>query len=124
MQRPEIAPALMFVIETTKNVDPILIKAARNLGASNFQVMQQVILPASLSQILGGLKVILGLSWSCVISAELVAAQQGLGFLIMNGREYFQTETVILGMVMISLTVLITDIAVRQLEKRILVWQQ
>jgi taurine transport system permease protein len=119
-----LAPALMFVIETTKNVDPILIKAARNLGASNFQVMQQVILPASLSQILGGLKVILGLSWSCVISAELVAAQQGLGFLIMNGREYFQTETVILGMVMISLTVLITDIAVRQLEKRILVWQQ
>lgn len=118
------APALIYVIEATRSIDPLLIRAARNLGANRWQVMREVILPGSLPQIISGLKVILGLSWTCVISAELVAAREGLGFMIMNGKEFFQTDVVVLGMVMISITVLITDILSRMLEKKILAWQQ
>ncbi|ALS61614.1 MULTISPECIES: ABC transporter permease [Pandoraea] len=117
------APALVYVIEATRNVDPLLIRAARNLGAGNWQVMREVILPASLPQILSGMKIILGLSWTCVISAELVAAREGLGFLIMNGKEFFQTEVVVLGMVMISVTVLVTDVVFRAIERKVLRWQ-
>lgn len=117
------APALVYVIEATRNIDPLLIRAAKNLGASRLQVMREVILPGSLPQILSGMKVILGLSWTCVISAELVAAREGLGFLIMNGKEFFQTEVVVLGMVMISITVLITDIIFRLIERKVLGWQ-
>jgi len=118
------APALVYVIEATRNVDPLLIRAAQNLGASRWQVMREVILPGSLPQILNGLKVILGLAWTCVISAELVAAREGLGFLIMNGKEFFQTEVVVLGMMMISVTVLVTDFVFRILENRVLRWQR
>lgn len=118
------APALIYVIEATRSIDPLLIRAARNLGASRLQVMREVILPGSLPQIISGLKVILGLSWTCVISAELVAAKEGLGFLIMNGKEFFQTDAVVLGMVMISVTVLLTDILSRMLERKLLAWQQ
>lgn len=118
------APALIYVIEATRSIDPLLIRAARNLGANRWQVMREVILPGSLPQIISGLKVILGLSWTCVISAELVAAKEGLGFMIMNGKEFFQTDVVVLGMVMISITVLLTDILSRMLEKKILAWQQ
>lgn len=118
------APALLYVIEATRSVDPLLIRAARNLGANRWQVMREVIMPGSLPQIISGFKVILGLSWTCVISAELVAAKEGLGFLIMNGKEFFQTDTVVLGMVMISLTVLATDIVSRKIENRVLKWQE
>lgn len=118
-----IAPALLYVIDATRNVDKVLILAARNMGASHFQVMRHVILPASLSQIIIGFKIILGLAWTCVISAELIAAKEGLGFMIMNGKEFFQTDTVVLGMVMISLTVLIIDAILRRIEKRILAWK-
>ncbi len=118
------APALVYVIEATRNIDPLLIRAAQNLGASRWQVMREVILPGSLPQILSGLKIILGLSWTCVISAELVAAREGLGFLIMNGKEFFQTEIVVLGMVLISITVLITDLVFRLIENRVLRWQR
>ena len=118
------APALVYVIEATRNIDPLLIRAAQNLGASRWNVMKEVILPGSLPQILSGLKVILGLAWTCVISAELVAAREGLGFLIMNGKEFFQTEVVVLGMVLISVTVLITDLCFRALENRVLRWQK
>ncbi len=86
--------------------------------------MRMVILPASLPQIFSGFKVILGLSWTCVISAELVAAKEGLGFLIMNGKEFFQTDTVVLGMVLISFTVLVTDLCLRLLERWVLAWQR
>ncbi|WP_422879658.1 ABC transporter permease [Noviherbaspirillum cavernae] len=118
------APALLYVIDATRNIDPLLIRAARNLGANRWQVMREVILPGSLPQIISGFKVILGLSWTCVISAELVAAKEGLGFLIMNGKEFFQTDAVVLGMVMISVTVLITDIVLRKIENKVLAWQR
>ncbi|MBS9721450.1 ABC transporter permease [Tianweitania sp. BSSL-BM11] len=117
------APSLLYVMEATKGVDPLLVKAAQNLGAKQKDVMLEVILPASLPQIISGLKVMLGIAWTCVISAELVAAREGLGFLIMNGKEYFQTDTVVLGMVLISLTVMATDIVFRALERRILKWK-
>lgn len=118
-----IAPALLYVIDATRNVDKVLVLAARNMGASRFQVMWHVILPASLSQIIIGFKIILGLAWTCVISAELIAAKEGLGFMIMNGKEFFQTDTVVLGMVMISLTVLVFDTILRRIEKKILAWK-
>jgi len=118
------APALVYVIEATRNIDPLLIRAAQNLGASRWQVMREVILPGSLPQILSGMKVILGLAWTCVISAELVAAREGLGFLIMNGKEFFQTEIVVLGMALISITVLVTDFVLRVIENRVLRWQR
>lgn len=119
-----IAPALLYVIDATRNVDRTLILAARNMGATRFQVMWHVVFPASLSQIIIGFKIILGLAWTCVISAELIAAKEGLGFMIMNGKEFFQTDTVVLGMVMISLTVLVFDAVLRRIEKRLLVWKE
>lgn len=116
------APSLLYVIEATRRVDPLLIRAAQNLGARRKDVMFGVILPAALPEIIAGLKVMLGIAWTCVISAELVAAREGLGFMIMNGKEYFQTDTVLLGMVLISLTVMGTDILLRRLEKKALPW--
>ena len=116
------APSLLYIIEATKNIDPLLIRAARNLGANRFDVMKEVILPGALPQIIAGLKVMLGIAWTCIISAELVAAREGLGFMIMNGKEYFQTDTVLLGMVMISLTVMVIDLVFRKFERSLLPW--
>jgi taurine transport system permease protein len=116
------APSLLYIIEATKNIDPLLIRAARNLGASKLDVMREVILPGALPQIIAGLKVMLGIAWTCIISAELVAAREGLGFMIMNGKEYFQTDTVLLGMVMISITVMVIDLVFRKMEGRLLPW--
>ena len=77
-----VAPLVVFVTDATLRVDPILIKAARNLGASRVQVMKDVILPSALPSILNGLKVALAIAWTCIISAEMIGARQELGFLI------------------------------------------
>jgi taurine transport system permease protein len=119
-----VAPALLYTIEATRNVDPILLKAARNFGASEMTVMREVILPGAMPSIFSGMKVVLGLSWTTVISAELVAANEGLGFLIMNGKEYFMTDVVLLGMAMISFTVVIIDFILYRVEKMIMPWRE
>jgi len=116
------APSLLYIIEATRNIDPILIRAAQNLGASRWDIMREVTLPGALPQIIAGLKVMLGIAWTCIISAELVAAQEGLGFLIMNAKEYFQTDTIFLGMLLISLTVIAIDVTFRMIEGKILPW--
>jgi taurine transport system permease protein len=118
------ASALLYVIESTRQVDPLLVKAARNLGASDASVMREVVLPGALPGIISGLKVCLALSWTTVLSAEMVAASRGLGALIWIGKDLNNMAIVMVGMMCISLTVLLIDSAFRTVEYRLLPWER
>ena len=118
------ASALLYVMESTRRVDPLLIKAAQNLGATRLDVLREVILPGSLPGIISGLKVCLALAWTCVLSAEMVAATHGLGALIWFAKDWNNMALVMVGMVSISITVLVIDSAFRVIEDRILPWER
>lgn len=118
------ASTVVYTVEATRNIDPVLVRAALNLGANRLQLMRHVVLPAAMPSIVAALKVMLGIAWTCVISAELVAAEEGLGFLIMNGKEFFLTDQVLLGMVLISVTVLVLDVLFARVEGYILPWRE
>lgn len=114
------AAALIYTIEATVKVDPDLIKAARNLGASDRQLLWRVLLPAALPNIVSGLKVVLAIGWTCVISAEIVGTQEGLGALIWLSKETADTSAVLVGMACISGIVLVLDLLTTQIERRLL----
>jgi taurine transport system permease protein len=116
------ASILVYTTDATMRVDPILRRVARNLGASQAQVMRHVILPGALPDILSALKVILAIAWTCVISAEMVGANSGLGFRIWTAKEWSDTGQVLVGMIGISVTVLLLDILFRGLERLLLPW--
>ena len=107
------ASVLVYTTDATMRVNNTLIMAARNLGASRLQVIRLVVLPGALQDILSGLKVVLAIAWTCVISAEMVGANSGLGFRIWTAKEWSDTGQVLVGMLSISLTVLILDILFR-----------
>ena len=115
---------LLYTIESTKRVDPLLIRAARNLGASDLHVMLHVILPGALPGIIAGLKVTLAISWSCVLSAEMIAAQNGLGALIWQGKDWGNLALVLVGMLCISIVVLLADKLADMLERLLLPWER
>lgn len=115
---------LLYVIEATYKIDPILIRAAQNLGASRLQVMKEVILPGALPNIISGLKVVLAIAWTCIISTEMVGASEGLGFRIWNAKDWGNTPQVLVGMLGISLTVLAIDTSFGAIEKRLIPWQR
>jgi taurine transport system permease protein len=115
---------LLYTIESTKRVDPLLIRAARNLGAGDLHVMLHVILPGALPGIIAGLKVTLAISWSCVLSAEMIAAQNGLGALIWQGKDWGNLALVLVGMLSISIVVLLADKVANVLERLLLPWER
>jgi taurine transport system permease protein len=115
---------LLYVIEATYKIDPILIRAAQNLGASRLQVMKEVILPGALPNIISGLKVVLAIAWTCIISTEMVGASEGLGFRIWNAKDWGNTPQVLVGMLGISLTVLAIDTGFGAIEKKLIPWER
>jgi sulfonate transport system permease protein len=82
-----------------------------------------VILPAALPQGLVGLRQSLGVAWLSLIVAEQINADAGLGYLITDAREFLRTDVIVVGLVVYSLLGLITDAAVRLLERRALAWR-
>jgi len=115
---------LLATFEATRRVDPLLIRAARNLGADNFTVMREVIFPGALPGILAGLKVSLAIAWSCVLSAEMIAARNGLGALIWEAKDWGDMTMVLVGMVSISLTVLAADAIANRIELLLQPWER
>ena len=115
---------LLYTVESTRRVDPLLIRAARNLGANDIAVMREVILPGALPGIITGLKVTLAISWSCVLTAEMIAAQNGLGALIWQAKDWGNLALVLVGMLCISLTVLVADWLMAWIERLLLPWER
>jgi taurine transport system permease protein len=118
------ASVLVYTTDATMRVDRTLVLAARNLGASHLQVLRHVVLPGALPNILSGLKVVLAIAWTCVISAEMVGAKAGLGFRIWTANEWSDTGQVLVGMISISVTVLLLDILFRVIERLIVPWER
>jgi ABC-type nitrate/sulfonate/bicarbonate transport system permease component len=82
----------MVVINTVHaidNVDPVLVRYARTLGAKGRKIYTTVLLPAILPELAAGLKVVIGLSWAIVLAAEFIAADNGLGSLLIIGQTFF-----------------------------------
>jgi len=116
------AAALIYTVEATVKVDPTLIRAALNLGLGRNQLLWKVLLPAALPSILSGLKVVMAIGWTCVISAEIVGTQTGLGSLIWQSKETSHTAAVLVGMACISGVVLVLDALFVRLERRLVPW--
>jgi NitT/TauT family transport system permease protein len=117
-------PILINTIGGVRHVDNIYIRAAKNLGAGRFALFWRVILPAATPQILTGMRVGLGVAFICVIIAEMIAVQSGLGFRILEAREYSYTDKVIAGMFTIGLLGLALDFIITRINGYLLRWHR
>ena len=117
-------PLAVASMNAVRNVPPTLLRAGRNFGLSNRRILTNVILPASLPQLIVALRISLGIAWLVVVAAEMIAVNSGLGFLIVDARNAGNRyDLVVAGMVMIGLIGLVLDVSMRQLEKmRALKW--
>jgi len=79
------------------------IRSARSMGASEVQIMFHVIIPASLPYIFTGAKLAMGSSFMAIVGAEMVAANEGIGYMIWNARLYFKTDWIFVGLVILGL---------------------
>jgi NitT/TauT family transport system permease protein len=117
-------PVLMNTIAGVRQVDGIYLRAARNLGASGSTLFLRVILPAAVPYILTGMRIGVGTAFIVVIVAEMIAVNNGLGFRILEAREYFWSDKIIAGMITIGLLGLAIDAAMNTLNNYLLRWHR
>jgi NitT/TauT family transport system permease protein len=112
-------PMLLNTVSGVREVPPILGRAAASLGASRRQVLFTVILPAATPYLFTGLRLSFGAAWTTIVAAELIAASEGLGYLIMSARRILSSPDIIVGMLTIGLIGLAFDRLFHALERRL-----
>lgn len=117
-------PVLMNTISGVRQVDGIYIRAAKNLGAGQATMFLRVILPAATPFILTGIRIGIGTAFIVVIVAEMIAVSDGLGFRILEAREFMWSDKIIAGMITIGLLGLFIDLFVSALNDRLLRWHR
>jgi ABC-type nitrate/sulfonate/bicarbonate transport system permease component len=117
-------PIFTTAVEGIKYVDPLLIRAAASLGASERDIFRYVVLPAALPNIITGLRIGFGLSFFVIVAAEFIAADSGLGFLINDARTFFLVANMLLGAAVIGAIGFTFNVLLRRLEAWLLRWRK
>jgi ABC-type nitrate/sulfonate/bicarbonate transport system permease component len=112
--------ALFFNTEAgARAINPVIIDAARCYGASGFTLVRRVILPATIPYIITGMRIALGGAWRMIVAAEMLAAKDGVGFVLMQARYQFRAADLMMAMILISMVGFGTEkLIVRTLERR------
>ena len=99
------------------------IHAAYSFGASRWQVLRHVILPSAMPEILTAMRIGIGFGWTTLVAAEMVAATQGIGYMVLTASQFLQTSTVVMGIVVIAAIAYAFDMLMRFVERRVVPWK-
>ena len=121
-----LAALWIMIIAARSGVSGVAISkvhAAYSLGASKWQILSRVIVPNSLPDIFTGARVAMGVCWGTVVAAELVAANVGLGKMIVTASKFQQTDIIIVGIIVIGVIGFMIEVGMRALENWLIPWK-
>ncbi|MBT2212638.1 MULTISPECIES: ABC transporter permease [Actinomadura] len=107
-----------------RDIDEGLVEAARTCGLTWSERVRHVVLPGAMPSLFLGLRLAFSAGWLSLVVGEQVNGQSGLGFMMMEAREFSQTEVVVLGLLVYALLGLLSDLALRTGERRLLAWRR
>ncbi|MFM5352550.1 taurine ABC transporter permease TauC [Aeromonas dhakensis] len=116
------APVAMATLAGVQDARQVRLRAARALGANRWQVLWYVIVPGALPDMLTGLRIGLGVGWSTLVAAELIAATRGVGFMVQAAGEFLATDVVLAGILVIALIAFTLELGLRALQRRLTPW--
>lgn len=115
---------VIVMYEGIVQINPLFIRVARTLGATDGEVFRRVIIPLTVPHVLTAVRVALGVAWATLVASELIAAQRGLGAVIQNASNYFQIDVIYAGIICIGVIALLMDRGLRALGARLVRWQE
>jgi sulfonate transport system permease protein len=116
-------PVYLNLFAGIRGVDPKLIETAQTLGLSRGETIRHVILPGALPSALVGLRYAFGVAWLSLVVGEQINADAGIGWMMMDARDFLRTDIILVGLLVYALLGLAADQAVRMLERRALSWR-
>jgi taurine transport system permease protein len=117
------APLALAARSGMRSASQEQIHAAYSMGASYWQAIRYVILPAALPEILVGMRIAVGFGWTTLVAAEMVAATAGLGQMVLNASNFLRTDIVIMGIAVIGIVAYLFDLLMRWVERRFVPWK-
>jgi taurine transport system permease protein len=117
------APLAMSARAGVRSVAQEQIHAAYSMGASKWQVIRHVIIPAAMPEILTAMRISIGFGWTTLVAAEMVAATHGLGQMVLNASNFLRTDIVIMGIVVIGAVAYLFDLLMRYVERLVVPWK-
>jgi taurine transport system permease protein len=99
------------------------IHAAYSFGATRWQVLQHIILPSAMPEILTAMRIGIGFGWTTLVAAEMVAATRGIGYMVLAASQFLQTAIVIMGIVVIAAIAYLFDLLMRFIESKVVPWK-
>ena len=118
-----VFPIYLNLFAGIRGVDPKLIEGARVLGLTRAEMIRHVVLPGALPSFLVGLRYAVGIAWLSLVVGEQIAANSGLGYMMMEARDFLRTDVIMVGLLVYALLGLAADQAVRSIERAALAWR-
>jgi len=115
-------PVILNTYAGVRGIEANLFRAARSLGASEFEIFRGIVLPGALPYMFTGIRLAWGISLIVIIAAEMVGASEGLGYMVLDAQQTFRTERVFAGIMVIGLIGFLTDLGFRHLRRRLTPW--
>lgn len=116
-------PMFLTTVHAVQHVDPLLLRAAASLGARRARLFFRVVLPAALPEILTGVRLGVALSFFVIVISEFIGAEEGLGYLINDGRNFFLVPQMLGAAIVLGLLGYGGNGLVVRLERRWLRWE-
>ena len=117
------APLAMSARAGVRSVSQEQIHAAYSMGATKWQVIWHVVVPAAMPEIFTGMRIAIGFGWTPLVAAEMVAATTGLGQMVLNASNFLRTDVVIMGIVVIGVVAYLFDLLMRRVERWLVPWK-
>lgn len=115
---------LPAVVDAIRLVPEEMVQTAFTLGASKFQVIRTVLIPAALPQIFDGFRVMNAIAWTYIILAEIVNAQSGIGYILQLAAQHNKPEWSFAGILVVGVIGIITDVLIRLLNRLLFSWRE
>jgi sulfonate transport system permease protein len=116
-------PLYLNVYAGIRGVDSQLIEAGESLGLSRWGLVRHVVLPGALPGAMTGLRYSLGIAWLALVFAEQINADAGIGFLMVQARDFLRTDVIVVCLIVYAFLGLLADFIVRSLERLLLQWR-
>ena len=107
-----------------RQADPLLIRAAVSFGAGRWSVIRKVIIPSALAMVFAGLKLGAGTALLLLVAAEMIGAESGIGFLVLQAGNLMETTKLMVGIVILSLLGVLSHWSLTRLERLVIPWRQ
>ncbi|GAA3408895.1 ABC transporter permease [Paenibacillus hodogayensis] len=116
------APLYLAVVSGVSRVSKDRIHAAQSLGSGRWKVFVYVMLPSCLPEIFTGIRTSLGIAYTTLVAAEMVAAVSGVGWMVLDASKFLRSDIIFVGIILMGLIAVAIDGGIRWLERRIVPW--